>query len=85
LKKLEYKIKSRQGIHARAAVMLVREAKKYDCGISLKVKELTARAADLMEIMCLDVQWGQELTLEFEGKEEEAAYEGIKRLFEENL
>lgn len=85
MKKWEYKIKNELGIHARPAAMLVREAKKYDSRILLAVEGKTAPAADLMEIMELDVKCGQTVEVVFSGRDEERAYEGLKEFFEGNL
>ena len=85
LKKWQYQITDREGIHARPAVMLVREAKKYRSRIVLGVEGQTTLASDLMEIMNLNVKRGQEVEISISGEDEELAYRGMTKFFQEYL
>lgn len=85
MKKFEYIIKDEVGIHARPAGLLIKEAKKYISKIVLEKDGKTVEATKLMAIMSMGVKCGQTVQVEITGEDEEAAYEGIKNFFEENL
>lgn len=85
MKKFEYVIKDELGIHARPAGMLVKEAKKYDSRIVLSQGEKKAEATKLIAVMGMAVKCGQTVAVEIDGNDEEAALEGMKSFFEENL
>ena len=85
MKTFSYEIKDEVGIHARPAGLLVKEAKKYESKIVLKKEGKSAEATKLMALMGLGVKCGQTVEVEITGQDEEAAYEGIKAFFEENL
>lgn len=85
MKKFEYIIKDELGIHARPAGMLVKEAKKYDSKIVLSQDGKKAEATKLIGIMGMAVKCGQTVAVEISGNDEEAAFEGMKSFFEENL
>lgn len=85
MRKFSYEIKDEIGIHARPAGLLVKEAKKYSSKIVVKASEKSAEATKLMALMRLGVKKGQTVEVEIEGADEEAACEGIKTFFEQNL
>lgn len=85
MKEFNYVIKDEIGIHARPAGLLVKEAKKYESKIVLSANGKKAEATKLMAIMGLGVRTGQTVEIEISGADEEAAYDGIKAFFEENL
>lgn len=80
-----YEIKDEIGIHARPAGLLVKEAKKYSSKITVSINGKSAEATKLMAIMTLGVKSGQTIEVTVEGADEDAAYEGMKVFFEENL
>lgn len=80
-----YEIKDEIGIHARPAGLLVKEAKKYNSKIVVSINGKSAEATKLMAIMSLGVKNGQTVEVTVEGMDEDAAYEGMKVFFEENL
>lgn len=85
MKKFEYTIKDAIGIHARPAGLLVKEAKKYQSKVTIQVNGKSAEATKLMAIMGLGVKCGQTVTVEVDGADEDAAFEGFQNFFEENL
>ncbi len=85
MKTFEYVIKDTLGIHARPAGMLVKEAKKYESSIVIGKEGKTADASKLMAVMGLGVKCGHNVVIEISGSDEDAAYEGMKTFFEENL
>lgn len=85
MKTFQYTIKDEIGIHARPAGLLAKEAKKYSSKIVLKTEAKSAEATKLMAIMSLGVKCGQTVEVSAEGEDEDAAFEGIKVFFEQNL
>lgn len=85
MKTFQYTIKDEVGIHARPAGMLVKEAKNYESAIRVVKGEKKADAKKLMILMGLGVKCGEEVTVEVEGPDEEAAAAGMEAFFKENL
>lgn len=85
MKKFEYVIKDELGIHARPAGLLIKEAKKYKSKIVISKAGKSAEATKLIAVMGMAVKCGQTVEVEVSGDDEEAAFEGIRAFFEENL
>ena len=85
MKKWQYVIRAEWGVHAREAVKLVREVEKYKSRIAIEGNGKCARAADVMEIMELDLKCGQTAVLILEGEDEDEALAGMKWYWEANL
>ncbi len=80
-----YVIKDNEGIHARPAGMMVKEMQKFECAIKIKKGEKAVDAKRLFAVMGLGVKCGEEVTVSFDGADEETAYATIKDFFEANL
>ena len=63
----------------------MKEAKKYESRVTVSKDGKSAEATKLMAIMGLGVKCGQTVRVTVEGADEDAAYEGVKAFFEENL
>ena len=85
MKNFSYIIKDEIGIHARPAGLLVKEAKKYASKVVIKANGKSAEATRLMAVMGMGVKCGQTVEVEVTGDDEDAAFEGMKAFFEENL
>ena len=85
MRNFQYVIQDEIGIHARPAGLLVKEAKKYESKIMLTANGKSAEATKLMTVMGLGVKPGQTVEIAVEGADEDAAYEGMKAFFEQNL
>ena len=85
MKSFSYVITDAVGIHARPAGMLVKEVKKYDAKITINKAGKKVEAGKLMAIMALGVKCGDEVGVEIEGGDEEAAFQGMQKFFEETL
>lgn len=81
----EYVIKDPIGIHARPAGMLVKEAKKYSCNLSLECNGKKADLKKIMVLMSLGVKCGNKVTVTADGENAETVIENLKKYFEENL
>ena len=85
MKSFNYTVKDEVGIHARPAVMLVREAKKYSSKVTITKDGKSADASKLMAVMSLGVKCGQEVEVQVEGDDEDTAIDALKGCFEANL
>ena len=85
MKEFSHVVKDELGIHARPAGMLVKLVKNYESNIEITKGERTVGAGQLLKLMSLGVKCGEEVRITVDGPDEEAAYEGVKKFFEENL
>ena len=80
-----YVITDEQGVHARPAGILVKEAKKYASKITISAGGKNAEATKLMAIMSMGIKKGTEIEVSVEGDDEEAAAAEMEKFFKENL
>lgn len=85
MQRFSYVIKDEVGIHARPAGLLVKEAGKYESSIQIAKDTKSASATKLMAVMGLGVKCGDTVEVKVEGSDEDAACEGMKSFFENNL
>lgn len=85
MKEFMYTVKDAQGIHARPAGMLAKEAKKFESKITIFKDEKSAEVTRLMALMALGIKCGQEVRVVVEGADEDAAADAIKAFLEANL
>lgn len=85
MKSFSYTITDEVGIHARPAGLLVKEAKKYESKIIVKMGEKKAEATKLMALMGMGVKKDDTVTVEVEGADEDTAVNEIKAFFENNF
>lgn len=85
MKTFEYTITDPVGIHARPAGLLVKEAKEYDCAITITKDGKSVDAKKLMMLMGLGVKKGDTVTVSVEGAEEETVAAKLEEFFKNNL
>ena len=90
MKEFTYTIKDEQGIHARPAGMLVKEAKNVasECTITKDGKTKNGKEVDakrILGVMGLGVKCGQEIILKTDGDQEEEAIAALGKFLEEKL
>lgn len=85
MKTFTYKITDEQGIHARPAGMLIKEAKKYQSKIIVSADEKEAEATKLIGIMSMGIKCGTEITVTIEGEDEELAVTNMQSFFKQYL
>lgn len=85
MKSFRYVIKDEVGIHARPAGLLAKEAKKYESRITVRKDDRSAEATKLMALMGLGVKCGQEVEVQAEGADEDAAIDGMQTFFAQNF
>jgi phosphocarrier protein HPr len=85
MKEFKYTITDPEGIHARPAGELVKAAKQFTSTIKMAKDGKSGDCKKIFGIMGLAVKNGQEVTLTFEGEDEEAAYEAVSQFMKENM
>ncbi len=68
------------GIHARTAVLIAAMARRYDAEVILVKGAERGVATDVLQILSLATECGQQLVLEATGREAEAAVEALAGL-----
>ncbi|MCM1233889.1 MAG: HPr family phosphocarrier protein [Ruminococcus flavefaciens] len=85
MKEFTYTVQNRLGIHARPASEINRLASKYESVIRVQKGEKEADAKRILQLMGLNVQYGNHIKITFLGIDEEYAYETIKNYFQSNM
>lgn len=85
MKEFKYVIKDAEGIHARPAGMLVKEAAAFSGTVKIAKGDKEVDAKRLLAVMGLGVKCGEEITVRVEGDGEEAAAEKLQAFLEANL
>ncbi len=85
MKEFKYVITDEVGIHARPAGLLVKKAKEFTSTITISKGEKSAKATALMKLMGMGIVKGDEVTVQVEGDDEEAAAAAIEAFLKENL
>ncbi len=86
MKQFEYTVKNEEGLHARPAGILAKEAKKYESKVTITNESgKSAEVTKLIRVMALGVKNGQNVTVTVEGPDEETTFEEVKAFFEENF
>lgn len=81
----EYTIRDEIGIHARPAGMLIQEAKKYPCSLTIECRGKKADMKKIMLLLSLGIKCHDKVTVTAEGEGAETAIASLKEYFESNL
>ena len=73
MKSFNYTIKDAQGIHARPAGVLVKEAGRFKSDITIEKDGKKADAKRIFAVMGLGVKSGETITVNIEGEDEDKA------------
>lgn len=85
MKTFQYTITDPEGIHARPAGDLVKAAKEFNCTIKMAKDGKAMDCKKIFGIMGLAVKAGQEVTMTFDGEDEDKAFETIRSFMQENM
>lgn len=85
MKEFVYKITDPEGIHARPAGLLIKEAAKFTSAITLKKGDKTADAKRIFAVMGLAAKKNEELTVTVEGADEAEAGAAMEAFLKDNL
>ena len=73
-------IKNSAGLHARPAASLVKLASKYKADFKIHMYGYTINGKGILGVMTLAAEQGAEIELEFDGPDEDEAYEAVADL-----
>lgn len=85
MKQFTYTIKDENGIHARPAGLLVKEAQKFTSEINMESNGKTASVKKLFALMGLGVKQGSEVTVTAEGADENDAAAVMEEFLQKNF
>ena len=85
MKEFKYVITDPEGIHARPAGILVKQAAGYQSAVTIAEGEKSADAKRIFGVMGLGVKTGEEVTITVEGADEDTAAAELETFFKENL
>ncbi len=85
MKEFTYTITDQDGIHARPAGLLVKEAGKHRSDIILRLGEKEGDAKRIFSVMALGVQYGQTIQVTIAGEDEDVAAKAMENFLRENL
>ena len=85
MKEFEFVVTDPQGIHARPAGLLVKEAKKFESNISVFKGARKGDLKKIFTIMVLGVKQGETIKVQVEGADEEQAASAVEAFLKENF
>ena len=85
MKEFKYVITDPEGIHARPAGILVKQAAGYQSSVTIAKGEKSADAKRIFGVMGLGVKTGEEVTITVDGADEDTAAAELETFFKENL
>lgn len=81
-----YKIKCKEGLHARPAVSLINKAREFSSLIEIRLRgQNISLQSNIYNLMGLGLKCGDEIEVYINGIDETNAYNEIKDFFEKNL
>lgn len=85
MKEFEFVVTDPQGIHARPAGLLVKEAKKFESNISVFKGARKGDLKKIFTVMALGVTQGEAIKVQVEGADEEQAASAVEAFLKENF
>lgn len=85
MKEFEFVVTDPQGIHARPAGLLVKEAKKFESNISVFKGARKGDLRKIFTVMALGVKQGETIKVQVEGADEEQAASTVEAFLKENF
>lgn len=85
MKEFNYTITDPQGIHARPAGMLVKEAAKFQSAITIEKDGKTGDAKRIFAVMGLAAKCGNTITVTVDGSDEDEAAKAIEEFLKANM
>ena len=85
MKEFEFVVTDPQGIHARPAGLLVKEAKKFESNISVFKGARKGDLKKIFTVMALGVKQGETIKVQVEGADEEQAASTVEAFLKYNF
>jgi phosphotransferase system HPr (HPr) family protein len=74
-------VANQAGLHLRAVLMIVTEARKFDARVVIAKGLHEVEATEMWQVMSLGAAQGEQLSLEGSGNQAQAAVDAIEQLF----
>ncbi len=84
MKSITVKIIDPVGLHARPAAVVVKEANNFGSDIVIKANGKEGNLKSIMNIMSMAVKTGEEVIIEANGDDAEAAITAIEKVMKDN-
>lgn len=81
----ELEIVNKLGLHARASAKLTQLAAKFPCEVWMTRNQKRVNAKSIMGVMMLAAGKGSKVTLETDGKDEEACFAALEQLIQDKF
>jgi phosphocarrier protein len=78
-------VNNKLGLHARAAAKFVEVTNKFDSEIIVSVGNATFDGKSIMGLLSIGIKQGSKIELAISGKDEEEAFQALKKLLEKDL
>lgn len=85
MKTFDYTITDPQGIHARPAGLLVKEAKKFESNIGVTKGARKGDLKKIFTVMALGAKQGETITITVDGADEDVAAPAIEAFLKANF
>ncbi len=85
MKKFQYTIRDKMGLHAQPAGFLVKTAMSFPCKITIVGEARQADAKKILAVVGLGIKFGQKIIVTADGEQEEEAIKALKEFFDKNL
>lgn len=85
MKEFHHTVQDPNGLHARPAGLLVREAQAFSCDITLLCGEKSANLKKILAIMGLGIRQGDTVTVRADGSDEQEAIATLRSAFEKQI
>ena len=85
MKEFTFNVKDENGIHARPAGLLVKEAKKFNSSITVDKGGKTCDMKKLLALMGMGIKQGETITVRVEGEDEEPCAAAVEEFLKNNF
>lgn len=85
MKEFTYVITDKEGIHARPAGALVKEAATFPCSVTIAKGDKEVDAKRIFGVMGLGAKCGEEITVRTDGEKEDEAIAALEAFLKSNL
>lgn len=85
MKKFDYTLKKKMGIHARPAALIADRAKFVDSTVMVTFGDKVADASKVLDMIGLGAKQGDTVSVIVEGPDEDAVAVDMEKLFKENF
>lgn len=85
MKEFTYVITDKDGIHARPAGALVKEAATFPCSVTIAKGDKEVDAKRIFGVMGLGAKCGEEITVRTDGEKEDEAIAALEAFLKSNL